>query len=102
MDLNALSEAGFEPLGAKRVKERNLALADSGLAAGGEYRIDHVLKREDVTITVEQNIGSHVQGDVEMTIKYPPVAVVESPRGRVACSPGDTELLLALANDLGA
>jgi len=102
MDLNALTEAGFkQALTAEQREAKNAELAESELSRGGEYRIDYALTRDKVTITVEQNTGAQSRGDLEMSIKYPPVAVVEGPGGRVACSPDNTGLLLRLADELG-
>lgn len=69
------------------------AAADSaGLSEGGTYRVQQVWRRLDVTVTVEQNQAPETVGGMQALITHPPVAVIDSPAGRYAFNPEDTEL----------
>lgn len=101
-DLDALAEAGFR----KRLSEQewrtlNSELNQTELAAGGEYHIDYVLGRDDVTVTIEQNVSTQEHGGMQIQTRHPAIAVVEGPNGRASCSVEYPELILELARQVG-
>ena len=102
VDVTALLDAGFrKQFSDEQWAEANEGLAKSGRSTGGPYRLDYVLKRRGVMITVERNVGVQQQGDLGYTVEYPSVAVVEGPGGRVAVDPRNTDLVLAMAEAVG-
>lgn len=101
-DVDALVEAGFR----KRFtdaqwKSQNERLADSEMATGGPYVIEYALENDyGVVVTVEQNTATQDFGEITAQVTYPPVAIVEGPRGRVAVDSSDTDLILAMAQSV--
>ena len=68
----------------------------------GDVRIDYILERRGVRVTVEQNTQTQAPYGIETVVHYPQVAVVshESTVQQVSCDASDTELILAVVDDL--
>lgn len=95
MDTSALLAAGFVP--DDTAKANTEAAAErAGMHASGPYAVHAVLRRGGVLVALEQNTSE--DGDVLVT--YPAVCVVSGPKGTVACSAKDTDLILQLATDV--
>jgi hypothetical protein len=97
--LEALRGQGLKASG-DETNARMAASEASGMDRGGPYKVLHTLKGKGVTVVVEQNTGQEPGPYGDMTVPYPPTVVVESPKGRGAASPADTEAVLTLIRDL--
>ena len=73
---------------------------DIGMDAGGPFAHQGVYVRGSVTIEIQQNTDTQTAGGMEMTVKHPPVAVVEGPKGRCAANPANRAGVLELADEL--
>jgi hypothetical protein len=101
-DLQMLEAAGFEKqLTEQEWQDKQQQLAGSEMAHGGEYRLDYVLARDRVTVTVEQNTSTQEYGGMQMQVRHPPVAIIDGPNGRVSCSAENAQLILQLAEAVG-
>ena len=97
-DLDALKAAGFKKqLSKKEWEERNAEYAASPRSAGGPYVVDYVLKKGDVSIVVERNTAT----SDGLKVEFPAVALVQGPSGTVAVSASDTQLILAMVDEVG-
>lgn len=94
-----LAKAGFTRDEEERDAHQSVADA-SGMDDGGPYFVRGKYKKGDVTITFEVNVSTLEQGGMKSQITHPQVCVIESPKGRVACSAQDTALQLQLAEEL--
>lgn len=70
------------------------------LSHNGDYTVHDVFTKGDVVITVEQNQAPEDLGGLTAVVTHPPVAVIASPKGRVAFNPADVDLAEILVNDL--
>jgi len=94
----ALTAQGFiDDAQAKQVAVDNAAA--QGLSDNGEYTTHVVYTKGDVVVVVEQNEAPDEAGS-EVIIRHPAVAIITSPKGRVACNPKDVELVLAEVESL--
>lgn len=94
--LEALRGEGLKAAADEANARRSMADA-AGMDRGGPYKVLQTLKGKGVTVTVEQNTGSEPGPYGDMTVPYPPVAVVEGPNGqRGAANPDDIEAVLSL------
>lgn len=77
-------------------------LADQfGMDKGGPYEVETSFVREGCYIVIEKNTGDEDLGGLQATVRYPSVAIIESPKGRVAFNPDDLGLLERLIDELG-
>ena len=107
-DIQAFEDAGFtKQLTEDEWRKRNDSMATfltrqrrDGLP--GDVRIDYILERRGVRVTVEQNTQTQAPYGIETVVHYPQVAVVshESTVQQVSCDASDTELILAVVDDL--
>jgi hypothetical protein len=70
------------------------------LNRGGEYRPQGCYRSGLAMVKIEQNTDTRQEGGMSMATTYPSVAVVEGPKGRVACSADDFELVLRMVQEL--
>jgi len=75
--------------------------SNDGLSHNGAYVVLAVLTKGLVTIVFEQNTASENVGGLDAAVTHPAVAVISSPKGKVACNPTDAELIVNVAADLG-
>lgn len=94
-----MMDAGFTR-NEKAKKDLAAKNAKAGSDKGGPHTVQEVLTKGDVTIVVEQNVGSDDLGGLPATVTYPAVAIIEGPKGRVAFNPNDTALAERLAAEL--
>lgn len=83
---------------AKAVAEENAEA--QGLSTNGDYTVHDVYTKGDVVVTVEQNQAPEDLGGLSALVTHPPVAVVASPKGRVAFNPADVDLAVRLVAEL--
>jgi hypothetical protein len=100
MDIAALESAGF-------VHDDELKAAHEEHAeryemhATGPYVIHGMWKKGLVTLLFEQNTASEpMGGGMSAVIQHPPVCIVSGPRGRLACTADDVELILSLVDEV--
>lgn len=86
--VKVLEELGFLEADDHGIDERTWA----SLNQGGEYRVHSTHIKGDMKVLCEQNSHPDAPGS-ETVVTYPKVLVVESPKGRVAVRPVDTEAL---------
>ena len=99
--IQLLLDAGFvKDLTTKQWTDANAEATRAGMGNGGDYRLDYLLRRGDVTVQIEQNVSTLVQDGLETMTRHPAVAVVVGPRGRVACPANDTALILSMADSV--
>lgn len=100
MNSDALTSAGFAE--DAELKTATEASAEkNGLSASGDYVVLSAWKKGLVTLLFEQNTAPEDLGSgLTATVTHPAVCIVSSPRGRIACNAGDTELILNVAEDL--
>lgn len=94
-----LKEQGFEEDAAGRQAAQQNAEAQ-GMGANGEYTVLDVLTRGEVVVTIEQNQAPEDVGGLTAVVTHPPLAIVASPKGRVAANPEDVTLVAALVDQL--
>lgn len=70
------------------------------LSRGGDYVPQGCYRRGQIMVQIEQNTDTREEQGMEIMTKHPSVAVVEGPRGRVACSAADFSLVLRMADEL--
>lgn len=86
--------------------ERGRAAAETnaetaGVNDNGTYTVQAVYVRDNIVVTVEQNQAPEQLGDgMTAVVTHPPLAVIASPKGRVAFNPADTELAGSLVEQL--
>lgn len=100
MDISTLEKVGF-----KRdddLKSAHEVHADeNGMHATGRYVVDSVWKKGLVTVLFEQNTAAEdLGGGMAAVIQHPSVCIVSGPKGKAACNPEDTELILTLIQEL--
>lgn len=115
LDLEKLEAAGFEKTMTaeeweefhEHEQERYKRRAESSgqiddMVATGTVTKNYVLKRGPVLIITEQNTQTTTASGLPAMITYPEIVIVKSEKdGRqIACSPDDTDLILALADEL--
>lgn len=94
-----LHELGFKA--DSKAKQAALAEAEAqGLSANGSYDVHAVYVKDGITVTVEQNQAPEDVGGLSAVITHPPVAIMESPKGRVAFNPQHLELVDTLIGEL--
>lgn len=94
-----LVELGFtEDKDAHKAQEQNAAAL--GMSDNGDYTVHHVLTKDDVIVHVEQNVAPEDLGGLTAVVTHPAVAVIASPKGRVAFNPEHTEIVEHLVNEL--
>jgi hypothetical protein len=94
-----LTSLGFtDDAKAKQAAEDNAQAQD--LSANGEYIVEGVFTKDDVVVTVEQNQAPEDLGGLTAVVTHPPVAVIASPKGRIAFNPEDAELAETLVTQL--
>jgi len=76
------------------------SIEELDLNRGGDYRPQGCFRKGPALVKIEQNTDSRDEGGMTITTTYPSVAVVEGPRGRVACAAGDFELVLRMVSEL--
>lgn len=95
----ALTDAGFDQrddlVGEMQQWGDALKMSDNG-----PYKVLHVFTKGDVFVQVETTNAPLDLGGMDAQVQYPPVCIVEGPKGRVACRPEDTELVVQLAGDM--
>lgn len=100
--VDTLKGLGFKDQGTEEFQ----ALSDSlGMSANDNpHTVLAVLTKGDLTAVVEKNVHDDNSGGVEVTMKNPPVLIIESPRGRVCVSNHDdaanAELIASVVGDL--
>lgn len=73
----------------------------NGMSSNGAYVVQDVFVRGEVVVTVEQNQAPEdFGGGMSAIVTHPPLAIIASPKGRVAFNPEDLELAANLANEL--
>lgn len=98
--IEVLTKLGFKQDPASKKAAEDIAVAQK-LSASGAYTIQDVLVRDDVIVTIEQNHSPEDYGNgMTALVSHPALAVMVSPRGRVAFNPQDTALAVNLVNDL--
>lgn len=70
------------------------------LNRGGEYQAHGCYRKAYASVTIERNTDTREEGGMSIMATYPPVAVVEGPKGRVACPADDFELVLRMVTEL--
>lgn len=70
------------------------------LSANGTYVVHNCYVKGDVSVAVEQNQCPEDLGGLSALVTHPPLAIAVGPKGRVAFSPDDVELAVAVVNDL--
>lgn len=100
MNITAVESAGFTH--SDDLKAAHVEQADkNGMHETGPYVVQGVWQKGLVSILVEQNTAAEpMGGGMNAIIQHPAVAIVSGPKGKAACNPEDTELLLALADSL--
>lgn len=99
MTYDALIAAGFIP---SNTADQQQKADENGMSDYAPYTVQALLKREDVTVLIEQNDALEPINGTGRTVRvsYPPVAVVSGPKGTVACDPNNTALVEAIAKGL--
>jgi hypothetical protein len=96
-DIEALEAAGFTKL-----------LTEEVWAAGPGQQVplnNYFLARGEVLITTEQNTTEQSPYGISTTVRYPEIAIIHHAvlqSRRVTCDASDTDLILALAEEVGA
>lgn len=100
----ALNET-LEQLGFTRdenVRDQILVLSlEADLSHNGEYSVGDVFVRGECVVVVEQNQAPEDLGGMKAVVTHPPLAIIESPKGRVAFNPTDVKLAEVLVSELG-
>ena len=113
-DLAALEGAGFEKQYSLEEWEELQASVNARYqrrAAGADVReerpgshvtVNYVLQRGDVRVSTEQNTQDQAPYGIQTTVQYPEIAIIENVTDmrRVTCDARDTQLILALADQL--
>lgn len=94
-----LLDAGFERDEGERDAHQSVSDA-SGMDEGGQYFVQGVYRKGEVSITFETNVSEISQGGLSSSVRHPQVCIIKGPKGRVACSAKDTELQMRLAGEV--
>lgn len=70
------------------------------MSLNGAYLVLNVYVRNDVLVTIEKNESPEDLGGYTAIIQHPALAIVTSPKGRVAVNPTDVDLVLSVVSDL--
>lgn len=99
LDVAALEAAGFTKLTDADWQDM---LDDSRKAYNNpNINIPYYLRRGDVKVIVQQNtFAAQPSEAVQTSTIYPAMVLVQGPRGQVACDPGNTKLILSLADEV--
>lgn len=102
LDITPLLEAGYTTLSEEDYQAEVERLRALGMDNGGTYDFGYELKneRDGVTILIEQNTSTIAADGLETMTKHPAVATVVGKRGRVTCPAHETDLILAMANEV--
>lgn len=100
IDTKPLIEAGFKALTQKEWQARLAEFAAMGMNEGGTYDFGYELSRGKVTVLIEQNTSTTSADGLETMTKHPAVATVIGPRGRVTVNATETDLILAMADEV--
>lgn len=102
LDITPLTEAGFVALSQEEYDARIEEFRALGMDNGGTYDFGYELQneRDGVTILIEQNTSTIAADGLETMTKHPAVATVVGKRGRVTCPAHETDLILAMANEV--
>lgn len=95
----ALLSQGFTLDEASRSAAQQNADAQ-GMSVNGPYVVESVHVKGDVLVSVERNQSPEDLGGYTALVTHPALAVVTSPKGRIACNPNDVELVLSVVGDL--
>jgi len=94
---DALLELGFV-FDADATTEAIDSAAD--LQRGGPYDFRGCYRKGPLTITVEQNTDTRLESGMTQMTTYPEIAIVDGPKGRVACPVDDLDLITRMASEL--
>lgn len=100
LDLQPLLEAGFKKMTQKEWQARVDEYKALGMDNGGTFDFGYELVRGNTTVMIEQNISTIVGDGLETMTKHPAVATVTGPRGRVTVNAAETDLILAMADEV--
>lgn len=100
LDLTPLLDAGFKKMTQKEWQTRVDEYKALGMDNGGTYDFGYELIRGRTTIMIEQNVSTIVGDGLETMTKHPAVATVTGPRGRVTVNATETDLILAMADEV--
>lgn len=100
MDKKTLESAGFTQDEALKSAHEEQADKNS-MHDAGPYVVHGVWTKGLVTLLFEQNTAAEdMGGGMKAVIQHPSVCVATGPKGKAACNPDDTELILRLVEDL--
>ncbi len=97
--LGRLQAAGFVR-DARLIQEARATADRNGLTDVGRYDVELLLRRGEVTVTVERNTARMKLAGAESLVQHPPVAIIAGPKGRVATSVAKPQLILSVADQL--
>lgn len=100
IDIQPFVSAGFKTLTQKEWQARLADFATMGMNEGGTYDFGYELSRGSVSILIEQNTSTTAADGLETMTKHPAVATVIGPRGRVTVNATETDLILAMADEV--
>lgn len=100
VDVEFLVQQGFSKLSKQDWEKRVAELKAKGMDNGGTYDLGYELARGPVSVMFEQNISTVISDGLEVMTKHPAVAVIDGPRGRIACPAHDSELILAMVDQV--
>ena len=100
LDLTPLTEAGFKKMTKVEWQARVDEYKALGMDQGGVFDFGYELVRGNTTIMIEQNISTIIGDGLETMTKHPAVATVTGPRGRVTVNAAETDLILAMADEV--
>lgn len=107
-DIDALLAAGFvKTLSEEEWEQMNARLPEVYNTGDNpnpsNVTINYILERGDVRLVTEQNTQEQAPLGVQTTVRYPEIVVLEStriPNLRVSVDATNTELILAVADDI--
>lgn len=100
LDVTPLLDSGFKKLTQKEWQTRVEGYRALGMDNGGTFDFGYELIRGNVTIMIEQNVSTIIGDGLETMTKHPAVATVTGPRGRVTVNAAETDLILAMADEV--
>lgn len=98
LDIEALEAAGFAKLMTTEEWEK-------ANAAAPNPRVEYRLSRGEVLIATERNTQEQSPHGISTTVRYPEIAIIWhafAAAQRVTCDASNTDLILALADEVGA
>jgi len=100
--INELAAAGFTAADHKAYEDdaNDPDTGDGALNANGDYVVHGLYTKGDVQVLIEQTTSPD-DPDGDVVRRHPPVVVISSPRGRVACRPDDLDAILHEIDALG-